>query len=565
MKNKFFLVTVIALVLVCLLAFTAAASDIDYGEKATLADGAIVPVYDEQNNPLIWYVSGVDNDGKNIYASVPNNRNSANSNNETYVTYTINTSWMTQLENINIHIWNDVTDEYEIFTEESIPLVVVNLRGLSEFEYINKGLKISDIQYIYFNENLKDFCEYFKGSTSLRLVDLSACTNLKGGFGGVRNLYNCVNLHTIRLASGTEYNLTCSANNNWRFSNTAITEIVIPSNIVSIGVDNFKNCALLESIYILGNKTSLGQRNFFGCTALTNIYILGDNPEIEITSFKENFYECVDGKTTYDFTGVGKYFFFVSTNEEYLNQVKEAIGATAVITYADYVASPSSYEEGRYVVSGTSICDVYYGEHSINVETANACAGFCDVCGYIIVNHIETENMSVNVEYSSFLTSGIKTTKCNNLGCTYVETEKAHALFTCLGYSVAIRGNGGISIAYTTNNTAISEYASITGNTVKYGVFAVSKDKLGEGDVFGKDGTAANGVIFAEISSTIHNVFEIKVVGFTDEQKDVKLALGAYVAVSDWENTEYFYMQSGSPAQGEKYCFVSYNDVLGAH
>ena len=58
--------------------------------------------------------------------------------------------------------------------------------------------------------------------------------------------------------------------------------------------------------------------------------------------------------------------------------------------------------------------------------------------------------------------------------------------------------------------------------------------------------------------------FELKIVGFTDTQKDTKLAMGAYVAITDGETTEYSYMQGGEPNENEKYCFVSYNDIVGA-
>ena len=562
MKRKLLIISLGILIFSCFFAISAFAM-VDYSEKAILADGTRLPVYDENQNPLIWYVSGVDENGKNVYKSVQNNCNEANGVNGDYVTYTINTSWMTQLENINIHIWNENLGEYEVFTEESFPVVVVNLRGLTSFEYINKGLKTGDIQYIYFNENLKDCCDYFKGSTSLRLVDLSECTNLSGGFGGVRNFYNCTNLHTIRFAPGPNYSLACSSYQNWRFSNTSMVEIVFPENITSLGVDNFKNNSRLESIYILGNTTSLGQRNFYGCTSLTNIYILGDNPTIDVTSFKENFYECVDGNTTYDFTGVGKYFFFVTTNSDYLNQVKEAIGATQIITYGDYVANPSSYTEGRYIISGTNICDVYYGEHNVTCEPSNKCVGACDVCGDIIVNHNDAENLSVSISYTSYDQAGVKTVKCNNPGCTYTETEEADALFNCLGYSSPQNGRQEMVIGFTVNNEAITEYINITGKTIKYGVFAVLKKNIENDDIFGNNGALADGIISAEISEYGFVAFELKIVGFTDEYKNAKLAMGAYVAAVSSEGVEYSYIQSAAPNENEKYFFASYNDVVG--
>ena len=560
MKKKIFLITIMAFIFVSLLAFSVDATEIDYDEIATLADGTMLPIYDEENNPLIWYVTGTDETGKNMYASVPNNRGFANANKDSYVTYTINTSWMTQLENINIHIWNENLGEYEIFTEENLQVVIVNLRGISKFEYINKGLKISDIQYIYFNEELKDFCEYFKGSTALQLVDLLVCSNLSGGFGGNRNFFNCTNLHTIRLASGTEYTLKCSVNNNWRFGNTAITEMIFPSNITNIGIDNFKNCKQLTSIYFLGNTTSLGQRNFLGCDNLTYVYFLGDNPQIDITSIKDNFYQCVDGNTTYDFTGVGKYFFFVSENAEYLSQVKEAIGADAIISYAEYVTNPSNYVEGRYIISGANICDVYYGEHEIDQETANPCAGVCNICKATVVNHTEIENLSVSVEYEDFLKMGTKIITCCNEGCVFKATEKINALFECLGYSASENGYGGIAVGYIVDSLAIAEYTKISGNTLDYGVFAVLKSTIGNSELFDENGIAVSGVVCTEISRRDFKAFELKVTGFTPEQYDIELAIGAYV-VAYGESAEYSYLQAKSPCDGEKYSFISYNDI----
>ena len=112
------------------------------------------------------------------------------------------------------------------------------------------------------------------------------------------------------------------------------------------------------------------------------------------------------------------------------------------------------------------------------------------------------------------------------------------------------------------NNEALKEYTKITGKTVKYGVFAVSQENLDGKEIFDKDGNKANGVILAEISDYGFTSFELKIVGFTEEQKEAKLAMGAYVAVTD-KATEYSYIQFGTPNAGEKYCYVSYNDIVG--
>ncbi|MBR2444946.1 MAG: hypothetical protein IKB27_06050, partial [Clostridia bacterium] len=95
-----------------------------------------------------------------------------------------------------------------------------------------------------------------------------------------------------------------------------------------------------------------------------------------------------------------------------------------------------------------------------------------------------------------------------------------------------------------------------------YGLFAVLKDRIGDNDIFASDGTAAEGVVSTNISRFGYEIFEIKIVGFGEEHKDMKIAMGAYVEVTDGEGTEYFYLQSGTPEENERYCFVSYNDVV---
>ena len=144
------------------------------------------------------------------------------------------------------------------------------------------------------------------------------------------------------------------------------------------------------------------------------------------------------------------------------------------------------------------------------------------------------------------------------------ESEPTFApLFTCLGYSSSEFNADGIAVGYIVNNTAIDEYESLTGKSVKYGVFAVTEEKLGNSDIFGANG-AAKGVISAEITNYEFVAFELKITGFTDDYKNVKLAMGAYVEVTDGEATEYSYMQDNTKGTTNgKYYFASYNDILG--
>ena len=55
----------------------------------------------------------------------------------------------------------------------------------------------------------------------------------------------------------------------------------------------------------------------------------------------------------------------------------------------------------------------------------------------------------------------------------------------------------------------------------------------------------------------------IKLVGFdTDELKATKFAVGAYVKTDSAEGKKISYLQSGKIADGYKYAFVSFNDVV---
>jgi hypothetical protein len=163
---------------------------------------------------------------------------------------------------------------------------------------------------------------------------------------------------------------------------------------------------------------------------------------------------------------------------------------------------------------------------------------------------------------NGYLQAGKATYVCENCGAS--KEESAPALFECLGYSVPQNGRGGIAIGYDVNTDAIEKYTTLTGKNVKFGSFAVAKAKLGTNDVFNENGEKANGVISIDLTSYKLSTFEIKIVGFTDEYKDFGLAMGAYVAVTDEQGTKYSYMQAGTPNAGEKYCFVSYNDVIAS-
>jgi hypothetical protein len=93
-------------------------------------------------------------------------------------------------------------------------------------------------------------------------------------------------------------------------------------------------------------------------------------------------------------------------------------------------------------------------------------------------------------------------------------------------------------------------------------MFAILKDKLGNGDIFANDGTVADGAINAEIPIYDYVAVEFKIMGFTDAHKDIEIAMGAYVIATDGESSEYSYIQASKPTEGAKYSFISYGAIL---
>ena len=167
----------------------------------------------------------------------------------------------------------------------------------------------------------------------------------------------------------------------------------------------------------------------------------------------------------------------------------------------------------------------------------------------------------VGLIYDDYSKNGYYSYQCER--CDNLNNEKtAPALFDCLGYSAAEYGDGGMTIGFRVNEGAISDYEEITGESVSYGVFAAKAERIGNNDIFDENGASRTGVITADITNSGFNIFNLRIVGFTEEQKEIGLAMGAFVGTSKDGVSKYSYMQIDTPAMGEKYFFASYNDVL---
>ena len=397
--------------------------------------------------------------------------------------------------------------------------------------------------------------EVFRG-TSIEAFDFSKCANLSSISQAA--FTQCDSLTTIDMSACV--GLT-SLSNNFAENCDELISVILPPNLESIPYKAFAHCYKMQSIVLPASLTYVADEAFH--TARKNqdiktftVYVQGNVVFHEKYSFRDS-----SAKIEFVLIGNG----VTAQSFKAANTYSAITGATVV----DYVGgeNPWTYVPGQAITSHT-IVDNYCkplaltGEH---LSDANPCVINCSSCGLVSAKENPVHTVSSSIAYANgYDNVGVKTIICTNKGCSHKETVEVKELFVCQGYSAPEKGSGGITIGFTINNQAIKEYETSTGKTLKYGAFAVAKSKLGTNDIFSKDGTVADYAITAEIISYEFYSFDLKIVGFTDDYKDTKLALGAYVITTDGKTNEYSYIQEGAPIQNEKYAFISYGEIMNA-
>lgn len=164
------------------------------------------------------------------------------------------------------------------------------------------------------------------------------------------------------------------------------------------------------------------------------------------------------------------------------------------------------------------------------------------------------------ISYDSYLENGSRISSCT--ACGAQTAQSVAPLFECLGYSTAEKGSGSIMLGFIVNLELLKEYEASTGKEISYGVYAVSKERLGQNTVFNSSGKAADGVVYKDLSDNIFSCIGIKVTGIdVSEHKDVKLAMGVYATKHEGASKGINYLQAAKPQNGELYSFISYSEI----
>lgn len=333
-----------------------------------------------------------------------------------------------------------------------------------------------------------------------------------------------------------------------------------PRNLETVGASAFNNCygAFRGELYI--NAKTIGGSAFNN--AISNVTSIVFGPKltsiggqalcVRFVEFSD-FYEPADGKPALksiefqcDVSGVtfakqgtdsGSFYFPVNSERTAYSHLSSII-----------LSHPNN---AKNITEGSVFNDFTADGVTILFNDGD---GLDD---YVTAEH--DYSIFGTITYESYDKSGVKTMICSK--CGGVSSEKVEPLLTVYGNSVPEYGDVGMTVGFKVNKEAVLTYEALMDNKVSYGVFAVLKDNIGNSDIFDENGEAQKGVVAADITDCGFDIFNLKIVGFTEEQKLIKLAMGAFVTVKNDETVEYSYVQDGIPQENEKYYFASYNDI----
>ena len=345
---------------------------------------------------------------------------------------------------------------------------------------------------------------------------------------------------------------------NFTFEYTSICYAYIPASILELKgqrgtlLNLFQGCGnLVEIDFEAGSKIeTLYANGFYECRKLTYIKLPENLKTISAAAFVSISPTLVVPKSVTTFE-VSNYSY---PTVQFTGTAADHVGWAYQPSNISYVEHCDVYHDGQHLA----------GEDDFDCTTSLLCVN----CGKELASSQDSHNIVTDCTYAKgFLNKGVYEIKCQNSGCNYVEQSKElEALFTCLGYSAPENGEGGISIKYTVNSAAIEEYTKATGIELSYGLFATTKQAIGNADIFDGEGNTINGAIALDITKADFAFLSLKMVGFdTEESKKVDFAIGAYVVTTENGLKKYSYLQQGTPAAGEKYAYIKYNDFVSTN
>ena len=247
MKKKFLIALLVIAVATCLFAISVSASEIDYSETATLLDGTVLPIYDENQNPLIWFISGTTDEGgvtKNVYSSIVATQSTADENGNF-----INLNTGASPYGSGSYVMRQNGSITYGGTSYSIKntVVIANLKNNDVTDI--QGGSFGVLQYVYLPDDIISLGDYTSCGSTITMVDATLCKSFSG-YGNFRGS----KIKEIKMPKELAVNE----------DGTYVSEVTIPDW-------RFQNCTNLVTFEITDNTVSIGRNAFQGCNALTSV------------------------------------------------------------------------------------------------------------------------------------------------------------------------------------------------------------------------------------------------------------------------------------------------------
>ncbi len=475
---------------------------------------------------------------------------------------------------------NSTLEEIVILDDANVS--VEGMSGLTGLKTINIGAAT-----VAFKTGVKTVAETIKSEKAGANITFDS-----------KSFHNATTLKNLILSSGSTYSFGSES-----FRLAGLSELVFPDNsTISWGNTAFAECQSLEYIYFGSNigvkKVNDNTAVFDGISNLKTVVIM------DLTYLGQWAFSTKDpGKQFGPLCDV-EFYIHSESIETHYQALNTRNGAYHVYMYTlnapimskgtsyancnitQYIGLPHKYvddviTESTCVTPGTKgyktdcPCGVDYRtvtytststfDTALNGVTHEP---FGTDISYLPLSneHTESDILKDIIYFSGYGKLGTEAYKC--LYCDeiskYEEEPSFDALIISTGYSINEFTNDGFVVGYKTNIEAIAKYEEITGRTVGYGLYISPSIALGKNEVLDENGSPIAGAVKMRLERDFINM-QMKVTNIiTEDQKNILLAIGAYVEIVDGEAKKYGYIEEGTPNEGEKHCFVSYNSILAS-
>ncbi len=437
----------------------------------------------------------------------------------------------------------------------------------------------------------------FRNCDSLKnmIIPLSLTTvRAEGDYGPFSE---CDGIEIVTFGTYEEEKMTTIPGSMFSLAN--IEKIVLPEGIVHIGAYAFASNATLKEISFPNSVQTIAQRACQGCSALETIRFGNSfkhftNSQEDHGSFSYNssnikniylpvsFYsEAVDTKyvLSYMFNCGGSNnvkIFYTGTQEQFEQAIanfksssfekadynatdgNDPLLSTNFVSVSDYLASPESYETGRYMIYGYNACDAFYnGEHTY---TSDSCITNCKNCTLTDIVNENGEHDSVYLfssksdEYveMSYLTFIYRICQCQT--CKSVsEVENIGTIFTTTGYSYDQVNGDAIMQNFGVDKEVLKKYYVLGGAELSYGLIAAN-GTINSPDV---GGVFLDDVATIDFTNRSYDLMEIKIYGLKNNHQATQLYCCAYIKVGN----DIVYIDNGAVVDIPS--TRSYNDLAG--